>query len=253
MKNHRIRLFNLLLLVILISWEVSAQNRVERPLQIHLNGNGIFLKAFGNQLSDSEINHLDIKKWSLPGLSIGYHINNKWYLGYAYHPNRNLILKEPWSFSNGDNDGNIDLDHNTGSFHTIESRYFPFDFDLYGAAFLTYTTKANYGMKFTSVGDEMIIGENSYSTNIIADWNFKSLSTFGLGLGYNYVHSNGLSFDLGLGMPFPFTKPLYENIVISFTQGINVIASDLEFAKEKIENELFYFPVQMHLNLGYNF
>lgn len=253
MNNLTIKRFSLLLIGILISCKVNAQNRVERPLQIHLNGNGLFLKAFGNKLSDSEINQLDIKKWSLPGLSIGYHINKKWYLGYAYHPNRNFILKEPWSFGKGENDGNVDLDHNTGSFHTIEGRYFPFDFGLYGAAFLTHTTKAKYSMQFVREYDDIEIGENRYNTDINATWDFKSLSTIGIGIGYNYVHPSRISFDLGLGMPITFANPLYENININATQGITIIESDIALATEKIENELFYFPIQMHVNIGYNF
>jgi len=235
------------------SFFAKAQNRVDKPIQIQLNGSGIFLKTFGNILADREIDELSIKKWGIPGLSIGYHFNKRLYLGYSFQPNRNLILKEPWTFGENENDGNIIVDHNTGSFHSIEGRYFPFQFDLYGSLFLTHVSKASYNMDFNRIGNSMVMGSNSYETNIEADWNFKSLNTIGIGLGYNFVHKSGFSFDLGLGLPIPLSAPLHENIEINSVEGILIEQSDIENGKSKIENELFYFPVQFHFNIGYNF
>ncbi|MEQ9413577.1 MAG: hypothetical protein RIF39_07085 [Cyclobacteriaceae bacterium] len=237
----------------LIYSSIIAQNRVEKPIQIQLNGSGIFLKTLGSTLADSEVDELTVMNWEIPGLSIGYHINKRLYIGYSFQPNRNLILKEPWTFGENEKDGNIVVDHNTGTFHSLEGRYFPFKFDLYGSLFLTHITKARYEMDFDRIGPDMILGHNSYPTDIKADWNFKSLSTIGIGLGYNYVHKSGLSFDIGLGIPIPLSEPLFENISIQSVQGLTINPVDLSSAKEKIENEQFYFPVQFHFNIGYNF
>lgn len=238
---------------LLLDTNLNAQNRIAKPVQIHLNGSGLFIKAFGNTLADSEIDDLTIKKWGLPGLSIGYHLNKRFYLGYAFQPNINLILKEPWTFGTEEKDGNVTLDHNSGNFHTIEGRYFPFNFDLYGSVLLTHISKAKYAMDFDRIGNSIKFGDNSYTTDIKADWNFKSLTTIGVGIGYNYVHKSGISFDLGIGIPIPISEPLYENIEIISKQGIVLAQSDIEAGRSKIENELFYFPIQFHVNIGYNF
>lgn len=244
---------NLIILLFLTSLTVFSQNRIEKPIQVHLNASGLFLKAFGNSLADSEIDELNVSKWELPGVSIGYHINKRWYIGYAFQPNRNISLKEPWAFGTDEHNGNIEVNHQTGNFHTIESRYFPFKFDLYGSFFFTHTSKAEYSMDFARTGIYTRLGSHLYETDLLAQWDFKSLNTFGLGLGYNFVHKNGFSFDLGLGLPFPLNEPLHENIEITPHEEVPILPSDIAEGIQKIENELFYFPVQLHLNIGYNF
>jgi len=252
MKNTKNFLFIVFLLV--IGLNLSAQNRVQKPIQIHLNWSGVFLKVFANSIADSEVQNLEVKKWGIPGISIGYHLNKRLYIGYSFQPNRNLILSEEWSFSGSVlKDGFITVDHKTGAFHNLESRYFPFKFGFYGSLFLNYTSKANYEMDFIRSGSTMQIGANSYSTDINANWNFKFLSTLGIGLGYNYVHKSGFSFDLNIGVPIPLNKPFHENIVIESVQGINIQPFDLNSGINQIENEMFYYPVQLNINLGYNF
>ncbi len=86
-------------------------------------------------MTDKEVDNLEVKKWKIPGISIGYFINKKFYVGYSFQPNRNFILKEKWSFNDDVKDGNITVDHNSGSFHSVEGRYFPFKFNLYCSAF----------------------------------------------------------------------------------------------------------------------
>jgi len=241
-------------ILLVIGLSLNAQNRVEKPIQIHLNWGGVFLKAFANSLADSEVQNLEVKNWGIPGISLGYQLNKRLYIGYSFQPNRNLILSEEWSFTgNVLKDGFITLDHNTGTFHNIESRYFPFKFGLYGSLFLNYTSKAKYEMDFIRLGNTIQIGANSYSTDIKANWNFKSLSTFGIGLGYSYVHKSGFSFDLGIGVPIPINKPFHENIVIESVQGISIQPFDLNSGIGQIENEMFFYPVQLNINLGYNF
>jgi len=240
-------------IIFCLATNLSAQNRLEKPIQIHLNGSGLFLKGFGNALADNEIDQLTIKKWGIPGISIGKHLSKRIYVGYSFQPNRNIILEEPWTFGENDNDGNINVNHNTGNFHSLEGRYFPFNFDFYGSLFFTHVSKAKYSMNFDRIGNDLVMGENSYETDVIADWNFKSLNTIGIGVGYNYVHKSGFSFDLGFGLPIPLSEPLHENIEITSNQGLEINPNDIESGKTKIENELFYFPVQLHLNIGYNF
>ena len=127
------RNFLLTVILLVIALSLNAQNRVDKPIQIHLNWGGVFLKAFANSLADSEVQNLEVKKWGIPGISLGYHLNKRLYIGYSFQPNRNLILSEDWSFAgNVLKDGFITLDHNTGAFHNIEYRYFPFKFGFYG-------------------------------------------------------------------------------------------------------------------------
>jgi len=249
MKNKTL----LIIPILAITLSVKAQHRVDRPIQIQLNGSGIFLKSLANVLADSEVDNLEVNKWGIPGISFGYHLNKRFYFGYAFHPNRNFVLSEQWTFGEDDKDGNIIVDHNSGSFHSLEGRYFPFKFDLYGSLFLTHTTKGNYNMDFNRISNTMVIGENLYATDINADWNFISFSTVGIGFGYNYVHKSGFSFDLGIGIPIVLTAPVQENINIKSKQGVSIMQEDIESGIAQIENELFYFPIQLHINIGYNF
>lgn len=248
-------MYKILITVILASFTlvISGQSRVERPIQIHLNGSGVFLKTLGNTLADSEIDELTVNNWVFPGISIGYHVNKRFYIGYSFEPNRNLILHEPWSFGGNEADGNIILDHNTGQMHLLEGRYFPFRFGLYGALSLIHLPAANYDMEFNRINSEMILGQNSYETDLLAQWNFRSMSTIGFGVGYNFVHKSGISFDVGLAVPIPFNDILYENIVLTSVQDLSIDAEDLTLAANKIEGELFYFPTHFRLSLGYNF
>ncbi|WP_258104868.1 hypothetical protein [Marinoscillum sp. MHG1-6] len=212
----------------------------------------MFLRTLGNTLADSEVDELIVKDWGWPGITIGYHLNPRLHVGYAFQPNRNLVLKEPWTFGEDVKDGNIVVDHNTGTAHSLEGRYFPFKFDLYAAVFLTHVTKAKYNMDFDMINTTMVIGQNSYATDIYAEWNFKSLSTIGIGLGYNFVHRSGLSFDIGLGVPIALSAPFHRNISLQSIQGVTIDQTDLESAKRRIEDEMFFFPIQFHFNLGYN-
>jgi len=232
---------------------LSAQNRVDRPLQIHLNANGTFLKTSASLLADKEIDALTVNKWLLPGISISYHLNKRFSFVYSIHPNRNLILKEEWTFGTNENDINLNLNHNTGTFHSLEARYFPTKLNLYGSFFLSHTSRANYNLTTSRMGSSMALGNSFYESDLEADWNFKSLNTIGFGLGYNQVFSNGFSFDIGFGIPLPFSNPLYENIHIKSASGSELNAEDINLGKTKIENELFYFPVHLYLNVGYNF
>ncbi len=66
-----------LLFVFVMTSDLMAQNRVERPFQAQLNFSGAFLAAFGGAISNSEITEFDVENWALPGISFGYH-QSKW-------------------------------------------------------------------------------------------------------------------------------------------------------------------------------
>ena len=134
-----------------LSFHTFAQ-RTERPIQVQLNFSGVFLNGFSNILANKEVDDLAVGQWAIPGLSVGYHFNRKIYLGYNYSPNRTLVLRESWSFTGGDLDGNIVVDHNTGSSHSIEGRLSPFRLGIYLSASLIHVSKAQYTQYFTREG-----------------------------------------------------------------------------------------------------
>ena len=229
-----------------------AQNRVERPVQVQLNFSGAFLKAFGNALSDSEVDQLHVSKWVLPGISAGYHYKKLIYFGYSFTPNRGLVLEEEWGFSK-EKDGNISVDYGTGNLHNLELRVSPFEIGFYGQVFFNYIPKVNYSMDFQRKSETVLIGENEYETDLLATWNFKKVNSLGIGFGYNWVHRNGISINLGLAFPI-IQNPYYQNIAINAKDPSVVISTrDLDLASLSIENETFYYPVQIYLNIGYNF
>ncbi len=107
-------------------------------------------------------------------------------------------------------------------------------------------------MDFERINDKMIIGANSYVTDLEVEWEFKALSTIGLGVGYNYVHKSGISCDLGVGVPIAVKGPFHNNIKLYPTKNVNIDQADYNSAVAYIEGEMFYFPIQFHINLGFN-
>ena len=237
---------------ILFCGSLFSQNRVERPIQVQVNFSGAFLKAFGNILADSEVDHLEVSDWVVPGVSVGYHYNKLLYIGYAYTPSRGLVLKESWGFGNT-RDGNITVNHATGHLHNLELRVSPFEIGFYGQVFYNHIPKVDYSMDFQRKFATVVIGENEYETDLQATWNFKKVNALGIGFGYNWVNKKGISVNLGLAFPI-IQSPFYKNIkIVPTNPAEDVLESDLGLAKLTLENETFYFPVQFTLNVGYNF
>ena len=234
--------------------QTYSQNRVDRPLQVQANLSGVFLKTVGPALADSEVDDLQVQNWGWPGLSLGYHLNRAIYVGYSFQPNRNLILKESWGFTTEVKDGNITVDHNSGAFHNFDIRISPFKkLGLFGAVSYTHITEADYSMEFRRTGPTMIIGNNSYDTDMDVQWNFKSLGTLALGLGYTWIHQSGLSFTMAIQAPLA-SGDFYENIRYTQVNANELVSNqDLELAEERLQDEMFYYPVQLSLNVGYNF
>ena len=229
-----------------------SQNRVERPFQLQVNLSGFALNALAEDYSKRDVISLEVKEYEMPGLSVGYHFTKKFYIGYSFHPNRNYILTEEYSFEGGASDAIITLDHNTGTFHSIEGRLTPFGIGLYFSAFYTHVSEARYDIEGVPMEDYYQVGDNLYSDALNAEWNFKDLRTLGLGVGFNQVFGNGFSLNLGAGLPLNFAKDIYDDVeVISddslFTEG------DILVIQDRLQNEEFYFPVQFHASVGWNF
>ena len=94
-------------------------------------------------------------------------------------------------------------------------------------------------MQFTRIRNEVLIGNNSYATYLDIEWNSENLSTGALGLGYTFVALN-------------FRDD--ENIIITPTDPTAIILpSDIALAEQQIQDETFYGPIVLYLNLGYNF
>ena len=238
-------------LLFYLSINLSGQNRVEKPLQVQFDLSGVFLKTLGNTLADSEVDELKVTRWGMPGISVGYHLNRTFFVSYTILPCRNLELAEKWGFTNQGTDGNIVLDHSTGVNHSIAVRMSPFKFGLYGGLFYNQIAPQDYTMNFTRIGETIRLGDNEYTTDLIADWQFKRVNTLGFELGYNWVTQSGLSFNIGLGLPL-MQEPLYQNINIKSVNEITIAPADLEASRKQLEKELFYYPVQFQLRMGYN-
>lgn len=252
LKNLALRL-GLLFFCMLFYQLSSAQQRVERPLQIQLNFAGTFVKTFGQALSDPEVDKFNAEKWILPGLDIGYHINKTFFLGYSFQPSRIHILEEPWSLSYGTRDAQIAVRYQSGTYHNFNLRISPFNNGLYASASFMLIAASDYEMTAERIGEVLSIGEGTYPADLTAEWIFKRAATFGTGLGYNQVFQNGLSVAFGILVPF-ISAPFYEDIVLQpLDPNILIEANDEQLAIEKLREETFFYPIQLNLRVGYNF
>jgi len=228
-----------------------AQNRVERPLQIHANFSGLLLDIAGNEIADATVDDLNVNSWT-PGLSLGYHINRYFYIGYSLYAPLDLTLKESWGLTSRALDADIILEHQTGIVNNLEVQFSPFKFGIYASFGYSNIGKVVYQMNFKRKGEQVFIGENSYATDLDIRWNSKNINTAAIGLGYTFVSKTGLSFNLGISFPLSF--PNDENIrLIPSDPSISISPSDIAFGEQQIEAETFYGPVVMYLNVGYNF
>ncbi len=228
-----------------------AQSRVDRPIQLQVNFSGAFIKFAANGLADPSVDDVKVNSWK-QGISIGYHLNRYLYLGYSITPSLDLTLKEKWGFTGLGQDGNIVLDHQTGTIYNLETRITPFKIGLYASAAYANLGKTNYSMKFRRLFETMNIGDDSYATDLDVDWKSESLNQFGLGLGYNHVFKSGLSFNPGISVPLKFPDNESVDFMAVNNTGGNILTSDLQHAEEFLNEEMFYGPIVLYLNIGYN-
>lgn len=228
-----------------------AQQRTERPLQVQVNFSGLFIKLAGNALADPTVDDLSVNAWK-PGFSVGYHFNRYIYVGYSLYAPLDMTLKESWGLTGTVLDANIILAHQTGAIHNLEARISPFKFGLFASVGYSNLRETKYQMQMTRINETLLIGNNSYPTDLEIHWNAEKSQSASLGLGYTHVTKSGFSFTLAINAPLRFPKD--ENIVITPTNtSVNILSSDLTLAKQMIEEETFYGPVMFLLNLGYNF
>ena len=99
----------------------------------------------------------------------------------------------------------------------------------------------------------MRIGANSYATDLDVKWKSEPITRLGLGLGYNLALENGVSVNIGLVVPLGFP----DDDTIDFTpvndDGTPIRPDDLHRARLQLEDETFYAPVALLVQLGYNF
>ncbi len=247
-----IRFLQILLITIILSPISSkGQNRVDRPTQFQINLSGAFISVAGNSIADASVEDLKVNSWK-PGWIFGYHIKPSIYLGYALYPSLDLTLREEWGFTGIAKDGNIVLDHKTGKIQSFELRYSPFEHGFYLSTAWMLIGRTEYSMKFIRKADTMFIGENEYALDLDARWNSKSSSNIGIGLGYNWIMNSGISFNFGFSVPLKFP----ENDIVLFTQitesSAKITDSDLVLAEEFLNEETFYGPILLFVNIGFN-
>jgi len=235
------------------SKKALAQTRVDRPFQVQLNFSGVFIKTFGQAISDPEVERFDARKWAWPGIDIGYHLNRTFFIGYSFQPSRNHILEETWSLSYGPKDANIRVDYQSGNYHNLNLRISPFNNGFYASASLVLIDRADYQMQAERLADELRIGEGAYPTDMNVAWQFKNALTFGVGLGYQHIFNNGIAVGFGLLVPL-ISSPYYEDISFFPTnEGVSLNLQDKARAEEKVRQETFFYPIQFNLKVGFNF
>ena len=241
----------LIITIMLLPISSKGQNRVDRPTQFQINLSGAFISVLGNSIADASVDDLKVNSWKL-GWIFGYHLKPSLYLGYALYPSLDLTLREEWGFTSIAKDGNIVLDHKTGKIQSFELRYSPFEHGFYVSTAWMLIGRTEYSMKFKRKSDTMFIGQNEYAMDLDVRWNSKSSSNIGIGLGYNWIMNSGISFNFGVSVPPKFP----DNDVVEFTplnQGnAKITENDLALAEEFLNEETFYGPILLFVNIGYN-
>jgi len=234
-----------------LTHNLISQNRIDRPLQVQLNFSGAFLATFGKNMSDSEIQQFTVTNWGLPGISVGYHFNRMVYAGLSFTPSNDITMVEPWGFHR-QKDGVITVNYATGTFYTLDFRFSPFRNGLYLAGSFNHIPEVRYDMYFKREAESVIMGNNSYPSDLYVFWNYKKVNTVGFGLGYNAVFKNGVSFNLGILVP-AISGSAYEDVVIQpVEENVNINPEDIVLATESLLGETFYYPIQFRISLGYN-
>ena len=239
------------LMSLMLVSNLIAQNRVDRPIQLQVNFSGAFIKVAANRIADPSVDDVKVNSRK-PGISIGYHINRYLYLGYSISPSLDLTLSEKWGFTGFGQDGNIVLDHQTGTIYILETRFTPFNIGFYLSAAYAHLGKTNYSMKFRRLFETMKIGDNFYATDLDVDWKSESLNQISLGFGYNHVFNSGLSFNPGISVPLKFPDNESVDFMAVNNTGGNISTSDLQHAEKFLSEETFYGPIVLYLNIGYN-
>ena len=137
--------------------------------------------------------------------------------------------------------------------HSIETRISPFKFGLYVSLAYINIGKVDYAMEFRRKSDMMLIGDNSYETDLDVTWNSKRINRAGLGLGYNQVFKFGLSLNFGLIVPLGFPDDENIEFVPVNNSGLGIQSGDLFKAEAYLQDETFYGPIMLLVNIGYNF
>ncbi|NNC86417.1 MAG: hypothetical protein HKN75_10075 [Bacteroidia bacterium] len=230
----------------------QAQLKVDRPYQFQANFSSVLMQMMGKTFYSSDVEELNVEDWSTPGVSIGYHLNKRVYIGYSYHPNRNLVLSREWRFNGNENDGMIEVDHHTGQFHTLELRWSPYRNGFYASIFATHITKANYTLDFIRLDSTMQLGSNDYASDVEAEWHAKKINTIGLGLGYNFISSKAFSLGIGLGVPITINQTYHQEITLASKQAVTFKPLDESLGIKTIREDRFYYPVQFYFSAGIN-
>jgi hypothetical protein len=219
-----------LLVLLLVASQATASDPTDRPVQVQLGLAGWVLDHTINSLADETVDDVAVNSWK-PGIGVGYHYNRYLYFGYSLFPSLDLTLRERWGFTNAGSDGSIVLDHETGTIHSLEARLTPVRHGPYVSLAFVHARPTRYDMEFRRLGETMLIGANSYATDLNVKWKSEALTRLGLGLGYNLALENGVSVNIGLVVPLDF--PDDDNI--EFTQvnddGTPIDPDDLRRAR----------------------
>ena len=209
------------------------------------------LDLFGNGFTHRSVDELAINKWDI-GISAGYHVNKWLYVGYSLYNSLEMTVLDQWGFTDQGVDGNILVDHTADAIHSLEARFSPFDFGLYLSGSLMSVGGVDYEMEYSRTGRAARLGDNLYVSDVTASWSAPRTAQLGLGIGYNLILESGLSFNLGLSVPVGASDN--EDIEVDLVDAnIGLLeAADLASAQASLQDERFYRPMVIFINVGYN-
>ncbi len=237
------------LIVALSTGLAFAQEPKMSQVDVRLDLSGIVLKTLGPIISDEEITSFKVKRWFIPGLAITRPVNKKVVVGLSLTPAYKVEMEEQWGLSNQPLDGDLELNYSTPFIIALNGQYYPFRKGLFLGAGVQYLSKSDYEMRLTPVGQNLIVGGSPYASAARGEWNYKSALAPALSLGYTQKWKGGWVAEFSFQVPI-FSSPYHEDISVELDNGDTIAEQDLRFAQQRIRDEVFYYPVQLRIQIG---
>lgn len=204
---------------------VLADDRVERPIQMQVDGLGV---------------------------SLGWHLSELFYVGVTQRSSIDSFSVRGGRFDEEDEiynqRGVQTADMRSGRRNSFEVRLSPWESGFYFA----FGVLRAYGDTQDILYDERarVVGDGAYVTGLRLRVQGKPKTAGAVGLGINHVTDFGLS--LGLGFLIGLDQPNPPDIDVQVTNAA-VLQADIDKFRAEVEKEFVDTPFLFHLAIGFNF
>lgn len=167
---------------ILVVSPAASQNRVARPLQVHLDF-GTALSGVRSRLtSTGGYDELRLGRW-LPGISVGFHFSRYVFVGLSHRPSTRLRRRQSMTLANTESPV-ADLYHGDGPIQSVHVRVSPLRPGIFVMGGIVFEGSTSYSLRIPD--------------RLHADWIAPAWRSFGVGGGYTHIFPRGISATAGV-------------------------------------------------------